>query len=50
MEVLLYLSEKYLYSPPLFVDIGDSFGGQLEVVGQELKVFSSFRITLADFA
>ena len=44
------LSEKDLYPPPLFVDIGDRFDGQLEVVGQELKVFSNFRITVADFA
>ena len=49
-QVLFDFLEKQFDFPAFFIDIGDGFGAQPEVIGQELVMFTAFRVTIADAA
>ena len=49
-QILLDFPKENLDLPAFFVNIGDGFGYQSEVVGQKFVAFAAFRITVANAA
>jgi hypothetical protein len=47
-RILLDFLEENLNLPALFVDVGDSFGHESEVLGQKFVAFAAFRIAVTD--
>lgn len=48
MKVLFDFLEEQLDLPALFIDVGDGFGTQPEMVGQKFVVDAAFRVAVAD--
>ena len=47
-QILFDFLEKEFDFPALFVDVGDGFGTQAEVVGQKFVTFAAFRVPVTD--